>query len=194
MNESMPNPVKKKKSNNYIDNKKFYTEMVVYRRLYEETVKAGEQRPLVSRYIGECIMLIATRLATRPNFVGYSYKDEMISDGIENCLAYLHNFNPEKSTNPFAYFTQIIYYAFLRRIQKEKKQLYIKHKSFENSMIMNTLVDMAPEDRTHYSAAFINVSEKLGELVEKFEAKNIPIAKPKKGIERFIEGDENEQT
>jgi len=188
----MPNPAKKKKANNYIDNKKFYTEMVVYRRLYEESLEAGEKRPLVSRYIGECIMLIATRLATRPNFVGYSYKDEMISDGIENCLAYLHNFNPEKSTNPFAYFTQIIYYAFLRRIQKEKKQLYIKHKSFENSMIMNTLVDMAPEDRTHYSAAFINVSEKLGELVEKFEAKNIPVSKPKKGIEIFIEGDENE--
>lgn len=187
-----PTPVKKKKANNYIDNKKFYTEMVVYRRLYEETLIAGEPRPLVSRYIGECIMLIATRLATRPNFVGYSYKDEMISDGIENCLAYLHNFNPEKSTNPFAYFTQIIYYAFLRRIQKEKKQLYIKHKSFENSMIMNTLVDMAPEDRSHYSAAFINVSEKLSELVQKFEAKNPIAPKAKKGIEKFIEDDENE--
>ena len=192
MSESAPNPVKKKKSNNYIDNKKFYAEMIIYRRLYDESLIAGEPRPIVSRYIGECIMLIATRLATRPNFVGYSYKDEMISDGIENCLAYIHNFNPDKSTNPFAYFTQIIYYAFLRRIQKEKKPLYIKHKSFENSMIMNTLVDMAPEDKSHYSAAFINVSEKLGELVEKFEAKNIPPPKAKKGIEKFIEGDENE--
>ena len=78
MNESMPNPVKKKKAHNYIDNKKFYTEMVVYRRLYEESLAAGEKRPLVSRYIGECIMLIATRLATRPNFVGYSYKASML--------------------------------------------------------------------------------------------------------------------
>jgi hypothetical protein len=192
MSESTPNPVKKKKSNNYIDNKKFYAEMIIYRRLYDESVAAGAPRPIVSRYIGECIMLIATRLATRPNFVGYSYKDEMISDGIENCLAYIHNFNPEKSTNPFAYFTQIIYYAFLRRIQKEKKQLYIKHKSFENSMIMNTLVDMAPEDKSHYSAAFINVSEKLGELVEKFEAKNPVASKAKKGVEKFIEDDDDE--
>jgi len=192
MSESTPNPVKKKKSNNYIDNKKFYAEMIIYRRLYDESVVAGEPRPIVSRYIGECIMLIATRLATRPNFVGYSYKDEMISDGIENCLAYIHNFNPDKSTNPFAYFTQIIYYAFLRRIQKEKKQLYIKHKSFENSMIMNTLVDMAPEDKSHYSAAFINVSEKLGELVEKFEAKNPVASKAKKGIEKFIEDEDDE--
>lgn len=192
MSELTPNPVKKKKSNNYIDNKKFYAEMIIYRRLYDESVIAGEPRPIVSRYIGECIMLIATRLATRPNFVGYSYKDEMISDGIENCLAYIHNFNPDKSTNPFAYFTQIIYYAFLRRIQKEKKQLYIKHKSFENSMIMNTLVDMAPEDKSHYSAAFINVSEKLGELVEKFEAKNPVTSKAKKGVEKFIEDDDDE--
>jgi hypothetical protein len=192
MSESTPNPVKKKKSNNYIDNKKFYAEMIIYRRLYDESVIAGEPRPIVSRYIGECIMLIATRLATRPNFVGYSYKDEMISDGIENCLAYIHNFNPDKSTNPFAYFTQIIYYAFLRRIQKEKKQLYIKHKSFENSMIMNTLVDMAPEDKSHYSAAFINVSEKLGELVEKFEAKNPVASKAKKGVEKFIEDEDDE--
>ena len=192
MSESTPNPVKKKKSNNYIDNKKFYAEMIIYRRLYDESVIAGAPRPIVSRYIGECIMLIATRLATRPNFVGYSYKDEMISDGIENCLAYIHNFNPEKSTNPFAYFTQIIYYAFLRRIQKEKKQLYIKHKSFENSMIMNTLVDMAPEDKSHYAAAFINVSEKLGELVEKFEAKNPVASKAKKGVEKFIEDDNDE--
>jgi len=192
MSESTPNPVKKKKSNNYIDNKKFYAEMIIYRRLYDESVVAGEPRPIVSRYIGECIMLIATRLATRPNFVGYSYKDEMISDGIENCLAYIHNFNPDKSTNPFAYFTQIIYYAFLRRIQKEKKQLYIKHKSFENSMIMNTLVDMAPEDKSHYSAAFINVSEKLGELVEKFEAKNPVVPKAKKGVEKFIEDEDDE--
>ena len=166
--------------------------MIIYRRLYDESLIAGAPRPIVSRYIGECIMLIATRLATRPNFVGYSYKDEMISDGIENCLAYIHNFNPEKSTNPFAYFTQIIYYAFLRRIQKEKKQLYIKHKSFENSMIMNTLVDMAPEDKSHYAAAFINVSEKLGELVEKFEAKNPVASKAKKGVEKFIEDDNDE--
>ena len=192
MSEPTPNPVKKKKSNNYIDNKKFYAEMIIYRRLYDESLIAGAPRPIVSRYIGECIMLIATRLATRPNFVGYSYKDEMISDGIENCLAYIHNFNPEKSTNPFAYFTQIIYYAFLRRIQKEKKQLYIKHKSFENSMIMNTLVDMAPEDKSHYAAAFINVSEKLGELVEKFEAKNPVASKAKKGVEKFIEDDNDE--
>lgn len=182
----------KKRSNHYIDNKKFYTEMVKYHRMCEDAKAAGEERPIVPNYVGECIMLIANRLATRPNFVGYSYRDEMIGDGIENCLTYIHNFNPDKSTNPFAYFTQIIYYAFLRRIQKEKKQLYIKHKSFENSMVMNTLVDMSPEDQSHFSAAYINVNEKLNELVEKFETKAPPAKKPKKGLEKFIEEDDEQ--
>ena len=183
---------KKKKSIHYIDNKLFYTEMVKYHTAYQEAKKNDLDRPQVPRYVGECIMLIAQRLATRPNFVGYSYKEEMIGDAIENCLRYLHNFNPEKTNNPFAYFTQIVYNAFLRRIEKEKKQLYIKHKSFENSIVMNTLVDMAPEDRNQFNAVYINVNEKLGDLVEKFEAKN-PVLnkKPKKGLEKFIE-DEDE--
>ena len=171
----------------YVDNKKLYTEMVKFTNKCAEAKEQGLQRPRVTNYIGECILKISTRLATRPNFVGYSYKDEMISDGIENCLCYLHNFNPEKSKNPFAYFTQIIYYAFLRRIQKEKKQLYIKHKSFENSIVMNTLVDMAPEDASHYSAAYINVDAKLNDLVNKFETR--VEKKTKKGIEKFFEED-----
>lgn len=183
--------MKKKKSAHYIDNKLFYTEMIKYHASYQESKRKGEDRPAVPRYVGECIMLIAQRLATRPNFVGYSYKDEMIGDAIENCLRYLHNFNPDKTNNPFAYFTQIVYNAFLRRIEKEKKQLYIKHKSFENSIVMNTLVDMAPEDRSQFNSVFINVNEKLGELVTKFEAKNPVVKKPKKGVEKFIE-DENE--
>ena len=61
------------------------------------------------------------------------FRDDMISDGIENCVQYIHNFDPAKSKNPFAYFTQIIHYAFLRRIQKEKKQLDIKTKIIERS-------------------------------------------------------------
>ena len=81
--------------------------------------------PPVSNYLGECFLKIANHLSYRPNFINYTYRDDMISDGIENCLQYIHNFDPEKSKNPFAYFTQIIYYAFIRRIQKEKKQTHI---------------------------------------------------------------------
>ena len=84
---------------------------------------------------------IANHLSYRPNFINYTYRDEMISDGIENCLQYVHNFNPDKSNNPFAYFTQIIYYAFLRRIQKEKKQSHVKNKLIENMTVDETLID-----------------------------------------------------
>ena len=84
-------------------------------------------------YVGDCFLKIATHLSYKPNFVNYPFREDMICDGIENCLQYIDNFDPEKSSNPFAYFTQIIYYAFLRRIQKEKKQLEIKQKIIDHS-------------------------------------------------------------
>ena len=108
--------------NQYIDNKLFYEKMIDWKKLVDEAEEQGEDRPPVTEYIGECFVKIAEHLAFKPNFMNYPYKDEMIGDGIENCLMYAHNFNPEKSKNPFSYFTQIIYYAFLRRIEKEKKQ------------------------------------------------------------------------
>merc|ERR1711991_492862 len=99
----------------------------------KQAKKDGKPQPPITNYIGECFLKIANHLSYRPNFINYTYREEMISDGIENCLQYVHNFNPEKSDNPFAYFTQIIYYAFLRRIQKEKKQLEIKTKIIEKT-------------------------------------------------------------
>jgi DNA-directed RNA polymerase specialized sigma24 family protein len=79
------------------------------------------------------------------------FKDDMISDGIENCIQYLHNFNPEKSQNPFAYFTQIIHFAFLRRIQKEKRQLEIKNKILERTGFDEVFTDDNHIDGTNYS-------------------------------------------
>jgi len=121
---------------NYVNNKDLLNALIEYQKQCKEAEDSGDDTPRVPNYIGECIYQIATRLATKPNFSGYTYKEDMISDGIENCLQYINNFNPEKSSNPFAYFTQIIWYAFLRRIQKEKKQMYIRFKSSQ-SMISN---------------------------------------------------------
>ena len=109
----------KQKKPHYVDNKEFLRAMVEWK---DNCKEEGEQLP-VTNYIGECFLKIATHLSYRPYFINYTYRDEMISDGIENCLQYVNNFNPEKSNNPFAYFTQIIYYAFLRRIAKEKKTI-----------------------------------------------------------------------
>ena len=117
-----------KKKEHYVNNKEFLAAMTEYKKLCVEAEESGEEKPPVSNYIGECFLKIANHLSYRPNFINYTFRDDMISDGIENCLQYLDNFNPEKSNNPFAYFTQIIYYAFIRRIQKEKKQTTIKQK------------------------------------------------------------------
>ena len=122
---------RKRATRNYVNNKDLLAALIAYREAVAEAEEGGEDKPVVPDYIGKCIMMIAQRLATRPNFSGYMYKEEMISDGIENCLQYIHNFDPDKSKNPFSYFTQIIYYAFLRRIQKEKKQSHIKNKMIE---------------------------------------------------------------
>jgi DNA-directed RNA polymerase specialized sigma subunit len=118
----------KKKSEHYVNNKEFLAAMVEFRKAVNKAKRDKTERPPVPNYIGECFLKIANHLSYRPNFINYTYRDDMISDGIENCLQYLDNFNPETSSNPFAYFTQIIYYAFIRRIQKEKKQVTIKQR------------------------------------------------------------------
>ena len=124
------------KKPHYVNNKEFLQAMKNWKNECEQAKKDGKKPPPVTNYIGECFLKIANHLSYRPNFINYTYREEMISDGIENCLQYVHNFNPEKSDNPFAYFTQIIYYAFLRRIQKEKKQAHVKNKYIENMNIM----------------------------------------------------------
>ena len=127
----------------YVDNKKFLGAMIEHRLKCQKAEDKKRKAPEVTNYIGECFLKIANHLSYRPNFINYTYRDDMISDGIENCLQYMRNFNPEKSNNPFAYFTQIIYYAFIRRIQKEKKQQDVKAKLIATSgseMMLDTLV------------------------------------------------------
>jgi hypothetical protein len=124
---------KKRKDNHYIDNERFLQELIEHKKAVTKAKKDGVKPPGASEYIGQCFLDIANNLAKKPNFANYIFKEEMISDGIENCIMYTTNFDEKKSKNPFAFFTQIIYYAFLRRIQKEKKQLYVKMKCFENN-------------------------------------------------------------
>ena len=112
----------------YVNNADFLAAIIKYRNKVKDAKKEGNVKPVLDNYIGQCILKIATHLSYKPNFINYSYRDDMILDGVENCIQYIDNFDPDKSNNPFSYFTQIIYYAFLRRIAKEKKQTYIKGK------------------------------------------------------------------
>ena len=147
---SIKEPVDPENTSHYINNKEFLKSLIDYQADVERCKKEGKSKPYVTDYIAMCFLQIAQRLSYRPNFINYTYKDDMISDGLENCLAYMHNFNSDKSKNPFAYFTQIIYYAFLRRIQKEKKQQYIKYKVFTDQ---KTVIE---EEHEKLSNDFIN--------------------------------------
>jgi hypothetical protein len=156
---------KRKRSIHYVNNKEFLEALIQYRKKVREAAEkeipniTDEQlkiwkspnKPPIPNYIGECILKIATHLSFKPNFVNYMFKDDMISDGIENCIQYLHNFNPEKSQNPFAYFTQIIHYAFLRRIQREKRQLEIKNKILERTGFDEVFTDDGGIEGSNYS-------------------------------------------
>lgn len=168
------------RTKNYINNKTLYASMIQHRNLLENAVKNNKPKPQLSNYIGQSILLICNNLAKKPNFSGYTYKQEMISDGIIDCIAAADNFNPEKTNNPFAYFTQIAWNAFIRRIHKEKKQTYIKHKNFENSFLMNDL--WSDSENMH-----LKTNEFSDEIIKSYESK---LTKPKKnsklvGIEKF---------
>jgi hypothetical protein len=164
-------------SRNYINNKDLLAAMVQYLADLKEAEEAGREKPRIPEYIGMAIFKISEGLGKKGNFRDYSFLSEMKSDGIENCMQYLHNFNPEKSTNPFAYFTRIIWFAFIRRIQKEKKQQYIKYKLSMQSMC----------DPSVTSDHTMEMHQKMAEMAEKFEKAN-NIKKPKKkGVEKFTE-------
>ena len=141
----------RKRSEHYVNNKEFLAAIVEYKYLIKLAEEKGNPKPVIPRYLGECFMKIARHLSYKPNFVNYMFKEDMISDGIENCVQYIHNFNPEKSKNPFAYFTQIIHYAFLRRIQREKRQLEIKNKIIEKSGYQEVFDDNNQIDGSNYS-------------------------------------------
>lgn len=119
---------------NYINNKDLYDSLIEYKKSCKEAEECGDEKPMVPNYIAESILMIAQRLSTKPNFASYTYREDMIMDGVENCLLYMHNFDENKYNNPFAYFTTIIWQAFIRRIAKEKKQLYIKYKNSQEVM------------------------------------------------------------
>jgi len=132
MNEIKP----KRRKNNFIDNKEFYSAMVDYRIKVDRAKEQGLERkdwPPIPRYIGKCFLDIAEHLSMRPNFSNYIYRQDMVMDAVENCVVYCYNFDPEKSKNPFSYFTQVCWYAFIRRIGKEKRQIEICDKIISKS-------------------------------------------------------------
>ena len=164
----------------YIDNKKFHREMTKYRLAVIAAEENDLDKPKLNNYLGECLYLICYKLSFRPNFINYSFKEEMVGDAIENCLAAVDNFDPyQEKNNPFGYFSLIAWRAFLRRIEKEKKQSYIKHKVYQESGIHMQLES---------ESASPNIDNDVSSrIIETFESKMNVKKKPKvKGVEKFL--------
>ena len=182
-----------KKPNHYINNADFLKALIEYKEACDTASSSGKAEPGIPNYIGECFLKIADHLSRKPNFVSYSFRDEMISDGIENCLMYFRNFDPIKSKNPFAYFTQIIYYAFLRRIQKEKKQLYVKYKATEQFGILDEFEMFEDSDGNMRQ---FQLYDNISEFIQTFEDAKEKKKKSKElkfleELEKEIDNDEN---
>ena len=191
-----------KKKNYYVDNEKFFAEIVEYKKQCKIAEKEGNPKPVLSTYIGTCIYLIAENLAHKPRFMNYSFVDEMKSDAIENCLMYFDNFDSDKYSNPFAYFTQIIYYAFHRRINKEEKNRYIMYKKFQESILDKTyqfdgvnldahslLLDGA-DNHLMNTQMYDNINDFIGRFEGREQEKKIKRKEKKEGLEKFL-GEDN---
>ena len=176
--------------NHYINNKEFLKEMIAYREAIHEAKGAGAKKPQIPNYVATALMKIAENLSHKPNFINYTFRDEMVADAIENCVMYVDNFDPSKSSNPFAYFTQIAYYAFLRRIQKEKKQLYVKYKSTETAGILDEFELNENEDGTFRQ---FELYENISEFIETYESKRKEKKTKKKSLENFMENSDGEE-
>jgi hypothetical protein len=186
----------KKKKNHYVDNERFLAEIVEYKKKIAEAKEQGLDKPRVSEYIGKCIYLIAENLSHKPRFMNYSFRDELVSDAIENCFLYFDNFNPTISQNPFAYFTQIIYYAFHRRISKEEKNRYIIYKKFQESVLdTSDAALMIDSDDNHLISS--TMYDNLNEFIKKFEGREAEKKEKRKaakeGLDKFYEEDENNE-
>jgi len=182
-----------RKKQHYVNNEQFLIVMRDYRENYLKSKDDETTPPQIPDYAGECFLKIAERLSHRPNFINYAFREEMVSDGIENCVMCASNFNPEKSTNPFAYFTQIIYYAFLRRIEKEKKQLYIKYKTMDEFSSLEENSDMAAmsakESASVVSGASPMTADKrasIYDFIHAFEEKKRAKKKPKPEVDKNL--------
>ena len=183
--------MKPKEKPHYVNNAQFSTSVVDYVHSVRKAKKANRKIPIVPDYIAECFLKIAEGLSHKSNFVRYTYREEMVMDAVENCLKAIENYNIEAATrtgkpNAFAYFTQISWYAFLRRIEREKKQQDIKLRYINHSGIENFLDnELADGQSASVAQAFVDqlrirideVKEKDAEwkeIVKKERKKRVP--------------------
>lgn len=181
---------KKRVKNNYFNNEEIHAEMIKYKNAIEEAENQGEEKPPVSKEIAKAIFDVSTNLGKAPNFSRYSYLDEMILDGVENCIKYCHNYKPDEYENPHAYFTMIIWQAFVRRIKKEQKQAYIKAKYLEHSIMFDLMCEQSDENPLHITSNIVQLNNEIMNFKEPKKPKVKKVKKKK--LETFMEDDMND--
>lgn len=186
----------KKKSNHYVDNKRFLEAIKDYKSQCAVAQDQGKEKPRISEYIGKCIWLITENLARKPKFMNYTFIEEMKSDALENCFQYFDNFDPVRYDNPFAYFTQITNYAFLRRITREEKNRYIMYKKFQESVLDTPDVSlMVDGDDQHLIST--TMYDNINAFIKNFEDRELVKKQKRKlakeGLDKFVEGDNEDE-
>ena len=186
----------KRASIHYVNNAEFSQAVVDYVRTVREAKKNNEQLPIVTNYIAECFLRIAEGLSHKSNFIRYTYREEMVMDAVENCLKAIENYDIEAATrtgkpNAFAYFTQITWFAFLRRIAKEKKQQDVKLKYLAKAGIENFIDnDLGDEMSQQVVGAFVDTLRDRIDKVKNTDTEVKEFAKmEKKRRKRSVDSD-----
>jgi hypothetical protein len=184
------NAPRRKNAIHYVDNEKFYNAICEYKSTLDEATAKGTELPRIPNYVGECILKIAEGLSIKPCFGNYSFREEMIDDGVENCILYFNDFDPQKGDKPFAYFTQVIYYAFLRRIYKEEKNRYTIYKLFQETIGMEPHLLLDGDDKhLMTSSLYDNINEFMARFERKENEKKLKRKANKEGLSKFYDED-----
>jgi hypothetical protein len=177
----------KKNAEHYVNNREFSQAVVDYVTIVRKCEADGVETPKITEYIGRCFLKIAEGLSRRPNFIRYTYREEMVMDGVANCIKAIMNYNVAAATrtgspNAFAYFTQICYYAFIRRITLEKKEQDIKLRYIEQAGIdaFMTNSDDSSQFVSGYEQGFIDTLKKRIDKVKAADTKLKEFKKKKK--------------
>ena len=159
-----------KNSNHYVDNKVLTEVLTTWSKAAKAAARKKLPQPRIPEYVAECMLKIANRLSAKPGFTNYTYKEDMVGDALESCLRYIHNFNPAKSKNAFAYITQIVHNAFIRRIQKEQKQTYVRMKIVQDTSVSDSF-HTQNGDFGKYSNSYVSYLHENNkeEVITKFE-------------------------
>lgn len=158
----------KKRKRNYVNNPDFHEALVQYKAKCDESIANGKRLPQIPNYVGVCIMEMSKRIATKPRYSGYPFRDDMISDAIEICCRYIDRYDTTKYSNPFAYFTRSIMNSFDQRIHKEKKFLYTKFKSSQYMYSLGATYNGEADSDITLSHFTVD-QEYMNNFIEKYE-------------------------